>query len=159
MDQSDPSVSWALCPQDPAWHIEGSPEESRRQADGLQTAQDQEPVTFKDVAVAFTQEEWEQLDLVQRTLYRDVMLETYGHLLSVGNQIAKPEVISLLEQEEPWSLEQGYPKSSCPASCQKLLGPCISFICQVNNEPLLWVFRESQLVNGCSGLLTSRTTR
>uniref|UniRef100_UPI00349E8A4F zinc finger protein 606 isoform c n=1 Tax=Rattus norvegicus TaxID=10116 RepID=UPI00349E8A4F len=41
MDQSDPSVSWALCPQDPAWHIEGSPEESRRQADGLQTAQDQ----------------------------------------------------------------------------------------------------------------------
>nr|XP_020139021.1 zinc finger protein 606 isoform X12 [Microcebus murinus] len=120
MDQSwrmaavDPWASWALCPQDPAWHVEGSPEEGRR-ATGLPTAQVQEPVTFKDVAVDFTQEEWGQLDLVQRTLYRDVMLETYGHLLSVGNQITKPEVISLLEQgEEPWSVEQAYPQSTCP---------------------------------------------
>ncbi|KAL1769340.1 vomeronasal type-2 receptor 26-like, partial [Sigmodon hispidus] len=115
MTATDSSVSWALCPQDPAWYIKGSPEEEGRRAAGLPAAQVQEPVTFKDVAVAFTQEEWGQLDIVQRTLYRDVMLETYGHLLSVGNQIAKPEVISLLEQgEEPWSVEQSYPQSICP---------------------------------------------
>ncbi|XP_059733277.1 zinc finger protein 606 isoform X9 [Bos taurus] len=123
MDQSwgmttvDPWASWALCPQDSTWQMEETAEE-RRRAPGLPTAQAQEPVTFNDVAVDFTQEEWGQLDLVQRTLYRDVMLETYGHLLSVGNQITKPEVISLLEQgEEPWSMEPAYPlQGTCPGS-------------------------------------------
>ncbi|MCE7766629.1 hypothetical protein GQL56_28795, partial [Pseudomonas putida] len=48
----------------------------------------------------------QQLDSEERTTYRDVMLETYSNLVSVGYDVTKPNVIIKLEQgEEPWTVE------------------------------------------------------
>ena len=41
-------------------------------------------VTYNDVRVDFSWEEWTLLDLSQKSLYKDVMLETCRNLTAIG---------------------------------------------------------------------------
>uniref|UniRef100_A0A5F8HF80 KRAB domain-containing protein n=1 Tax=Monodelphis domestica TaxID=13616 RepID=A0A5F8HF80_MONDO len=74
-----------------------------------------EAVTFKDVAVEFTQEEWHLLTPYQKELYKEVILENAWNLLPVGIPAPPEELFSYLKQTEAWwMLEQEGLRSYCP---------------------------------------------
>ncbi|XP_034872635.1 zinc finger protein 10 isoform X2 [Mirounga angustirostris] len=87
------------------------------------TARSHTLVTFKDILVNFTREEWKLLDTAQQIMYKDVMLENYKNLISLGHQLPKPDVILQLEKgEEPWLVERGIHRETHPGYQSSWIG-------------------------------------
>uniref|UniRef100_A0A667HH37 KRAB domain-containing protein n=1 Tax=Lynx canadensis TaxID=61383 RepID=A0A667HH37_LYNCA len=64
-------------------------------------------LTFRDVAIELSQEDWECLNLSQWDIYRDVMLENYRILLFLGLIMTTPDLITFIEQNnEPWKVKR-----------------------------------------------------
>ncbi|XP_043922371.1 zinc finger protein 302-like [Protopterus annectens] len=56
------------------------------------------PETFDDVAVEFSGEEWEMLSKPEKELHKEVMVQNYENMISVGYNIPAEHLLLLINE-------------------------------------------------------------
>ncbi|XP_048196409.1 zinc finger protein 786-like [Perognathus longimembris pacificus] len=61
------------------------------------------PLTFEDIAIYFSEQEWQHLQTWQKKLYKYIMITNYETLVSLDGELSKPELILWIEHgREPF---------------------------------------------------------
>ncbi|KAF6086203.1 hypothetical protein HJG60_008406 [Phyllostomus discolor] len=68
------------------------------------------PLTFEDIAIYFSEQEWQNLEAWQKELYKHVMRTNYEVLASLDGGLPKPELISCIERGTELFRESGEPQ-------------------------------------------------
>ncbi|XP_056663619.1 KRAB domain-containing protein 4 isoform X17 [Monodelphis domestica] len=91
-------------------------------------------LTFRDVAVDFTWEQWGQLQPSQKELYREVMLENYGNVVGLGLAVSEPEVVRQLERGEALWVSAAEAPAGCCAGMECWLIEKTADVLELNQE-------------------------
>ncbi|XP_030066511.1 zinc finger protein 8 isoform X3 [Microcaecilia unicolor] len=99
----------------------------------------QASVTFHDVAVYFSEEDWQQLEERQKELYRSVMKEIHGALISLGYTILNSDVYFRIREENGRyfradDLERSKGIKECTTSYPGVIPDVLLRIKEENNE-------------------------
>ncbi|XP_075434150.1 zinc finger protein 2-like isoform X3 [Ascaphus truei] len=100
-----------------------------------------EPVEFDKVAIYFSKDEWDYLTEQQKELYKNVMMENYQALWSVGCVNVTPEIVSLIERgEEPYIRgHQQYKEKESPID--------ISTDCVIEDTSVTQMYHEANQIS------------
>ncbi|XP_043913297.1 zinc finger protein 19-like isoform X3 [Protopterus annectens] len=58
------------------------------------------PESFEDVAVYFSREEWKMLSNEEKQLHKEVMIQNYDHMVSIGFIIPMEQLLQLIEKSD-----------------------------------------------------------